>query len=437
MFSTPEPGGGCSGLRKDNPREREMLRRTIAGVTAALMLAGAPAAIQSAEIFAYHSWSADSEINALNVLITELEKRGHTWSEIAIPHESESNIGLINLVTGGNPPNVFVESSPGVYRDLMSMGLGQPVTAYFNDNGITENLPAAVVQSITVDGEIMKVPTAIHIDGMIYYNMDVAEAAGIDPSSWTSLDDMWADQQKVEDAGYTFMAMGGNTFQAGYLFHALLAAMAGPDIYYRMYGDDPDVTVLDEPGFREALEMHRRITSQSDEGSVNRSWADTTNTVITGQALMHLHGDWMKGQWRAADKEPGVDFGCINIPGSKALSVTVDSFGILGGVDDEMLAAELDFAGIVTDPVIAAQFAANKGSTPVRSDAPTDAMDQCNTVVLEGLQEIGGVQNPFNISDGDWHMSIWAAMFEYQSDPNMSVEDVIANLRDEHDVIFG
>src|SRR5690606_27356852 len=120
----------------------------------------------------------------------------------------------------------------------------------------------------------------------------------------------------------------GNTFQAGYLFHALVAAMAGPDVYNKMYQDPPDPAVFDDAALIDVLNMHRRITSQTDEGWVNRSWADTTSTVITGKALMHLHGDWMKGQWRAAGATAGEDFGCINIPGSKALSVTVDAFGL-------------------------------------------------------------------------------------------------------------
>ncbi len=42
---------------------------------------------------------------------------------------------------------------------------------------------------------------------------------------------------------------------------------------------------------------------------------------------MQIHGDWMKGQWRANGKTAGDDFGCINIPGTKALSVTVDCVG--------------------------------------------------------------------------------------------------------------
>ena len=96
---------------------------------------------------------------------------------------------------------------------------------------------------------------------------------------------MWADEKKVEDAGYTFIAIGGNTFQAGYTFHALLAAVAGPDIYNRFYGGTdgkPDQTVFDEQGLRDAIETFRKIAAQADEGWVNRAWNDTTNTVIAG-----------------------------------------------------------------------------------------------------------------------------------------------------------
>ena len=111
--------------------------------------------------------------------------------------------------------------------------------------------------------------------------------------------------------------------------------------------------------------------------------------MIAGDALMQIHGDWMKGQWRANGKELGVDFGCINIPGTKALSVTVDSFGILGGVDEATLKAEEEFAAKVVDPAINAEFAYLKGSSPVRLDVPTDKLDACNKLVLELAAEAG------------------------------------------------
>jgi len=141
---------------------------------------------------------------------------------------------------------------------------------------------------------------------------------------------------------------------------------------------------------------------------VNRAWNDTTNTVISGKALMQIHGDWMKGVWKGAGKEVGKDFGCINIPGTKAVSVTVDSFGILGGVAPDVLKAEEDFAATVVDPAVNAEFAFHKGSSPVRTDVPTDKLDACNILVLDDLKKPGmSVQSPFYIADTDrYHMYV-------------------------------
>jgi glucose/mannose transport system substrate-binding protein len=67
-------------------------------------------------------------------------------------------------------------------------------------------------------------------------------------------------------------------------------------------GNPPDIFMNSDPG------VYR---------SPNRKWDDTTNLVITGKALLQIHGDWMKGEFRAAGKQPGVDFDCMNIPGTK------------------------------------------------------------------------------------------------------------------------
>jgi glucose/mannose transport system substrate-binding protein len=48
--------------------------------------------------------------------------------------------------------------------------------------------------------------------------------------------------------------------------------------------------------------------------------------VITGKALLQIHGRWMKGEFLAAGKKPGVDFDCMNIPGTKGVVVTVDAW---------------------------------------------------------------------------------------------------------------
>jgi glucose/mannose transport system substrate-binding protein len=415
-------------------------RLRLAGAATALAIGLAPVAASATDLTLFHTWSNESEMAALNTIVKEFESRGNKITSASVPHETAGESPLVSLFVAGTPPNLFIAADASLFRDLKKKGQAVDVGPLFDKIGATKEFPETVLKAITIDGSILKIPTAVHIDGMVYYNMDVAKKAGVDPTKWTSLDDMWADEAKVEKAGFTFIAIGGNTFQAGYTFHALLAAVAGPDIYNRFYGGKdgkPDKTVFDEKGVRDAIELFRRITAQTDPGWVNRAWNDTTNTVIAGKALMQIHGDWMKGQWKANGKVVGKDFGCINIPGTKALSVTVDSFGILGGVAPDILKAEEEFASIVVDPKINAEFAFHKGSSPVRVDVPTDKLDACNTLVLDSLKKPNfSVENTNYIADQDWQNSVWNTMFTFQGNPKMTTDDAIAALKKEYDSIF-
>ncbi|HZP21491.1 MAG TPA: ABC transporter substrate-binding protein [Bauldia sp.] len=416
------------------------LRHKLMGAAAAIAIGMVPLAASAAELTFFHTWSNESEISALNAILKPFEAMGNTVKTASVPHETAGESPLTALIVAGTPPNLFIAADAGTFRDLRDKGMGQEVGTLFDKIGATKAFPDAVKKAITIDGEIRKIPVAVHLDGMVYYNKKVAEEAGIDPAKWTSLDDMWADEAKVEKIGKTFIAIGGNTFQAGYTFHALLAANAGADVYNRFYAVKDgkiDKTVLDDPAVLSTIKLFRRIAAQTDKGWVNRAWNDTTNTVIDGKALLQIHGDWMKGVWKGVGKKPGVDFGCINIPGAKAVSVTVDSFGILGGVAPDILKAEEDFAALTVDPKVNAEFAFHKGSSPVRTDVPTDKLDECNMLVLENLKKPGfGVENPFYISDTDWINSVWNVMFTAQGDPNMTDQQVVDKLKSEYEAVF-
>jgi len=414
-----------------------MLRRTLLGLGAALTMGTAPGALAQ-ELVVYHGWSTPAEVAALTSLREALAEKGIGWKDLAIPHNSGVNVSLVNMVTGGNPPNAFVESNPGVYRDLGARGLSLDLTELYTSTGIADNLAPIVRELSQVDGKFVKVPVALHLDGMVYYNKAVAEQAGVDPAAWTSVDDMLADFDKVRAAGFVPAAVGSQAFQVGYLTHAMTAAIAGPDIYNRIYGPEPDVTAFDTPEFAKVIEVVRAFSNEAGPETQNRPWNEATNTVITGQALMHIMGDWMKGEWKAAGKEPGADFGCLPIPGAKAIPVTSDAFGLLGGQSEEATEAELTFAATALDPQVSGTFAMYKGATPARLDAPVELLDVCNQVVIDLLQVPNGtVQNPFNTIDSDWNQALWNTMFSFWSDPNQTAEDVIETLRDEHDAIFG
>ena len=159
-----------------------MRMKVMAAMSAALMLTAAPMA-NAAELIVYHGWSTKAEVAALNVLQSALQEKGHSWKDLAIPHNSGVNVSLVNLVTGGEPPNAFVNSDPGVYRDLAGLGLTRDLTEYYNEIGATENFYPIIRELSTVDGQMVKIPLFMHIDGMVYWNKDVAAKAGVDPTS--------------------------------------------------------------------------------------------------------------------------------------------------------------------------------------------------------------------------------------------------------------
>jgi glucose/mannose transport system substrate-binding protein len=415
-----------------------MLKRTLAGLMAALLLGAAASAVQATDLVIYHGWSSPAEVAALNVLKSGLAAKGDGWTDLAIPHDSGANVSLINLVTGGNPPNAYMESDPNMYRDLLKQGKAMDLTQWFTDNHVTENLYKPVVDAITVDGKIMKVPVALGIDGMVYYNMAVAKDTGVDPTAWKTLDDMFADFDKVKAKGYIPLAIGGQQWQVGYLTHALALAKEGPDFFEKIYGTKPDKAVFDTPEMKDLLDLIRKVQQNTDPGSPNRDWNVTTNLVITGKALMQLHGDWMKGEFAAAGKQAGTDFGCINIPGTKGLVLSIDAWGLLDGVPDDQKKAELDFASVNVDPKVQVDFAKAKGSTPLRTDSDVSTIDVCSQNVIKALKDpnVTSFPTPHNTADNDWLNTTWDVMFKFWSDPSMSDDDAIQQLKDGFDNVF-
>lgn len=399
-----------------------------------------PAAAADVTLGVNYGWSSPSEMAALKVLQDALAKEGIKWKDVqAGSSGTGATVSIMNMVTGGNPPDVFMASAfdPGLLRDLRDQGYGVSLTDFYKGSGALEHLPAAVQKSIEVDGDIVKAPLNVHIDGMLYYNTEVAKAAAVDPKSWTSLEAMFADFDKVKAAGYIPIAIGGDRFQIAYLFQALMAAVTGNAIYDRVYAPQPDDTAFDTPEMKATFDMLRKFQQNTDEGSPNRAWNDTTNLVITGKALMQIHGDWMKGEFLAAGKKLGTDFDCTNIPGTKGLVVTVDTWAFIKSNDPAVTQAQMALAKLVVDPTVSAEFSSFKGSTPVVDNAATQYLDSCNQIVLNTLKDPSlQHQNPHNTADADWLDATWDVVNSFWTDPTETSDQAVAALHKAYSAIY-
>ena len=406
-------------------------------VMALSLVAGLPAPVIAedlGEVLIFINWSSDSEIGALNEIKTRFEARGGVWTDFAIAHDTGANVSLINMITGGNPPDVFMEANMRLRRDFLKRGLIHDFTALYKTMNIADQLPQAVQEAIAVDGVVTSAPLAIHIDGTLFYNKHVAADCGIDPEAWTSLDDMFNDFDAIRAKGYIPLAIGGQKWQIGYLFHAMAAHVSG-ELFDSIWSYEPKREALSSPEMRELLAIMRRIQENTDEGSPNRNWNDTTNLVITGKALMQFHGDWMKGEFVAAGKEIGVDYDSMIAPGSKGVSVTVDEWQFLTPKTEQKEKALNALFEVVYDKEQQEAFSRIKGCTPIRLDA-TEGVDKHAQMVLEILKDPEFQHpNPHIGTDDDWSNAIWDIIdFYWNSD--MSADEAIKQLEDQFDLIF-
>ncbi|HEV7346664.1 MAG TPA: ABC transporter substrate-binding protein [Devosia sp.] len=381
------------------------------------------------DLVVYHNWSSPAELSALNVLRDALEAEGHGWVPLAVPHDANGEFDVVQLMQAGTVPNVFLQLQPDIYRRLAADGKVLHLEEQFADSGALAQFPQGVREAITIDGAIVKVPATIHADAMLYYNRSVAAAAGIDPESWVSLDDMWQDFEAVRAAGFRPIAIGAQPWQVGYLTHSLVASVGAPGVYDGLYGETTNPAVLYDASLLDVFAWLRRFQQEADVQAVNLDWNLATTAVINGSALLQLQGDWMKGEWKAAGRSELDDYGCRLVPGAAHLPITVDSWGLLGDVSPEVEAAERAFADAVVDAGVQSRFAAAKGSTPVRLDA-RGSVDHCSGIVLGALEQDGfAVATPHMTTPSRWLAAVWAVASAVWNDESMTPADAVDALK--------
>lgn len=436
FMGNPLPPAQGRSDEKETRMKKALALGTIS-LTLAVVLAGTGDAQKKAlgDLVVFNNWSAPAELGALNVIRTSFQAQGGTWKDITVAHDTGASIPLINMLTGGNPPDVFIESSVVLRRELLKQGLLHDFTAYYNSLNVDRFIPPTVKDAMMVDGKVVSAPLTIHIVGTLFWNIAAAKKAGVNPAAWTSLDAMFADFPKIRKAGLIPLAIGAQKWQLEYLLQSMMVQVSGK-LYDDVCGTAPKKASLDSPEMRQALTYFRRIQKEADAGSANRNWNDTTAMVIRGQALMQLHGDWMKGEFLAAKKKIGVDFDTRLLPGAKGVQVTVDEETFLAPKTALKNAAQEALFKTMLQKNITEGFSVIKGSTPVRLDASV-GIDKHAKMVLAALKTPGFGHPVRNITmDPDYGGAFADLADTYWNTPDMTPDAFIKQLQAKYDDVF-
>jgi len=352
-----------------------MLKTTIT----ALALAASAAVAHAGEIEVLHWWTSGGEAKAATALKLSLQKSGHRWRDFAVAGGGGDSAMTVlkSRVVSGNAPSAAQIKGPSI-QEWAREGVLANVDDVAKAEHWNELLPPVVSDIMKYKGSYVAVPVNVHRINWLWTNPAVFAKAGAKvPTNW---DEFFTAAEALKKAGVVPVAHGGQNWQDFTTFEVVALGIGGPDFYKKALVQ-LDQGTLKSPTMEKVLTTFKRVKDYTDKNAPGRDWNLATAMVIKGEAGMQIMGDWAKGEFLAAGKVPGKDFGCTPAPGTaKSYSFNIDSFALFQLKDESKIAAQKELAKQIMAPEFQEVFNLNKGSIPVRLGMSMDRFDECAKV---------------------------------------------------------
>lgn len=353
---------------------------------AALFAAIIPAhAEQKAKAEVMTSWTSGGEAAALDVLKKEFEKRGGIWKDSSIAGFGAADAAFQNRLVASDPPAAKQGVIGLANTDFVNQGLMSPIEETAKAGKWADALPKSIYDLISYSGQVYLSPTGAHGESWVFYAKETFAKAGIaeEPKNW---DEFFVALEKLKAAGVLPVAWGGQSWQESKVFNMILLTQVGIDGFLKIYVDK-DKGEASTEGVKKALDILAKLRGYVDEGAPGRNWNDATAMVITGKAGVQFMGDWAKGEFTAAGKQAGKDYGCMLAPQSPGMVYVADAFSFPKIADAASKKGQTLLAEVAMDPAVQVEFALKKGSVPMRTDVDKSRLDVCAQKGLELMGE--------------------------------------------------
>ena len=345
------------------------------GLSIAMTL-GLSLSAQAADVEVLHYWTSGGEAKSVAELRRMLQEKGHGWKDFAVAGgggESAMTV-LKSRVVSGNAPAAAQIKGPSI-QEWGQEGALANIDGVAKAEGWDDLLPSVVSDVMKYEGQYVAVPVNVHRVNWMWANPAVFEKASATvPTTW---DEFFVAADKIKAAGMTAVAHGGQPWQDATVFESVVLGVAGAD-FYRQAFVELDPKALNSEMMVKALSTFHKIKQYTDAGAPGRDWNLATSMIIKGEAGMQFMGDWAKGEFTAAGKEPGKDYICAAAPGTADdFTFNIDSFAMFELSDDEAKKGQNDLASTIISPEFQEVFNLAKGSIPARLNLSMEKFDDC------------------------------------------------------------
>lgn len=358
-----------------------MKRTAFAAIsTVALLAAGAVSAEPQAEVL--HWWTSGGEAKSVAVLQEEFASNGGTWTDMPVAGGGgdAAMTALRARVLAGNAPTAVQLKGPAI-QEWYEEGVLADISAVAEAEGWADVLPESIANHMKCEGTWCAAPVNVHRVDWIWANAEILEANGIEmPTTW---DEFNAAADKLQAAGITPLAHGGQAWQDATVFETVVLGIGGAEFYQKALVElDPEALTSDT--MIAVFDQMRKLRGYVDDNFSGRDWNLATAMVMNGEAAFQIMGDWAKGEFLAAGKVPGTDFLCASTPGNGYL-YNVDSFAMFNVEGEDKQAGQALLAKLIVGQNFQMVFNMNKGSIPARTDVDMTDFDSCAHLSAEDM----------------------------------------------------
>jgi glucose/mannose transport system substrate-binding protein len=358
------------------------MKKTLSTVAVLALTATLAHAQKSVEVL--HFWTSGGEAAALNVLKSNLDKQGVKWNDMPVSGGGgeQAMTTLRARVTSGNPPAAVMLMGYDL-TDWAKQGMLTDLSSLAKKENWDKLTPMAVQRFTKFDGKWVAAPLAIHSINWVWANKEVLAKSGVtgELKTW---DDFIAAAEKVQKAGFIALAHGGQPWQEATVFDSVVLATGGAD-FYRKSMVEIDPAALGSVTMERVFTRMAQLRKLVDKDFSGRDWNVASGMVISGKAGFQIMGDWAKGEFSNAKKEPNKDYLCFPVPGTQGSVVFLSNQFAMFKVSADKAVSQSAMASASFDPKVQADFNMLKGSVPARTDVSDAEFDVCGKRAIKEI----------------------------------------------------
>jgi glucose/mannose transport system substrate-binding protein len=264
-----------------------------------------------------------------------------------------------------NPPDTFQAAAGAALSDYVADGELQDLTTFYADNGLTDVYRAALLELLSVDGKIYSVPSDIHRVNVLWSDVKLLTAAGIDPTvAPANIDALLVNLQKLRASGVEYPLALGDGLTRLQLFENVLIADLGAVLYQNLWKSTKN---WEGGRLTIAIEHYGQLLDYVEPASGSRDWTEVVQSVVQHDAAYTVMADYALAAFQNAGYTYGKQYTAMPMPGTVGVfDFTADSFTLpVGAVHD---AAARKWLLTVSSAEGQKALSHAKGSIPARTD---------------------------------------------------------------------